>query len=584
MVDFETACRVAFQSLSQTNTVEKVIVATKAKKGVKLNKELWKVAVEIPVTNGVRDFNLFLDVKRDFPLSLPKIYLSEEDYDAIKYIPHVDTSRNICLFDQENIKIDTDRPAEIVRVCLQRAIKIITDGINQNNASDFKDEIIAYWENKYHTEDKVFSAYIGDTLEIKTPGKFQTQFLTPAYSGVNIIVGSESNIYKRLLDFFKARGHKIENRDAFYLGCTDNLKPPFHFTNSKLLQFIKSEFSHIWSEVTVYLNSSFDSKIFIFSISLKEETIFFGFYIHPFTGSYKGWRQQSLNTIKIMSQLKPTIPVTRLTFEYFSPERITKRTDGIVLTKDSYKFVIAGLGSIGSNLIFYLSGLNISDVILVDPDILSIENVNRHLLSFNEVGDYKVNGIANFLTTNFPFIQVEKHAKSIISILEEDISSINEMDFLFLAIGKDAIEKYILQCLSEGKITIPIILFWIEPYLLGAHILYINPKTGFDLRDLEINGVYKYNIISDNTYRNPEQQLMLREAGCQGSYTPYGREAIMKFFASFLPILFTLIREKPENNIAWTYTGDYNLANSMNIEISDFGKDFDSNQLINHSI
>ncbi|MGX7835722.1 E2/UBC family protein, partial [Campylobacter fetus subsp. venerealis] len=93
--------------------------------------------------------------KKDFPISIPVIYLSEDDYKSIKYIPHVDDRRNICLFDQENLKLDTSRPTEIVRICLKKAARIISDGINGVNTSDFRDEVVAYWTNVYHTSDRV---------------------------------------------------------------------------------------------------------------------------------------------------------------------------------------------------------------------------------------------------------------------------------------------------------------------------------------------------------------------------------------------------------------------------------------------
>jgi hypothetical protein len=155
MMDFEAAKNEAFESLKLTNRIEKVRIKTKAKYGTAIFKDFWKITVEVLYNEKVNDYNLLLNLKVDFPLSLPEIYLSEDDYEKIKYIPHVDHNRTTCLFDQENIKIDSERPSEIIRVCIQRAKKIITDGISKTNSLDFKDEVVAYWTDTYNSKDKV---------------------------------------------------------------------------------------------------------------------------------------------------------------------------------------------------------------------------------------------------------------------------------------------------------------------------------------------------------------------------------------------------------------------------------------------
>lgn len=584
MINFEAARTEAYNGIAITNTIEKVVTPVKSRLRANTNKELWQVTVEIPIGDAVKDFNLLLDLRNDFPLSLPEIYLSEKDYDAIKYIPHVNDNRSICLFDQENIKIDAERPADIVRICLNRAVNIISAGINKTNTTDFKDEIVAYWSNTYHVKDVVVNGYLSDGMTTMTPGKILINYLSPSYHNTNLFLGTKTGDSKKVLDFFKLRGHRINEYDAFYLGRIDALEPDFYFDNKRLLLFIKDNFTSLWPQVKTYLNQGRDSKTLIFSMNVDEEQIFFGFYLYPFKTNLKGWRTQSLSAVRIMSTVKPTQPVTRVTFSFFSYDRIRKRTDGTVNKQAPWKFMVVGLGSIGSNLLFYLSTLEVSNFILVDPEILQLENVNRHLLSFNEVGQNKVDAVGKYLTYNNPFLNIDKYPESVVNVIQKQLTAINEMDLIFCAIGKDSIENYVLQCLSEGIIRKPIVLLWVEPYLLGAHIIYINPFSKFKLKDLEIEGYYQYNIISKDTYSDPEKQLLLSEAGCQGSYTPYGKEAIMRFFTALIPELFSLIKDKPTTNIRLTYAGDYSVAAPNDLKISEFGKQLIPNQLVKHSL
>lgn len=584
MINFEIARKEAFDGISETNTINKVKKKTKNKYGYRKSEEIWEIVVEIPIDEKIRDFKLLFNLKPDFPLSIPEVYLSEKDYEKIKYIPHIDDERSICLFDQENIKISTDRPKDIIKACIERAKKIIIDGLQKSNSIDFKDEVVAYWCNTYHINDSVTGGYLGDGVSELLPGKLIVHNIFPSYDKSSLFFGSDNDESKKALAFFKLNGHNLEKQEAFYMGTIDKLEPPFFHTNSSLLDFIESNFNTSSKEIKSYLNQSFDSKFLIFSTKIDEELIFFGFIIIGFKNTQNGWRQNSLNTIKIMSTVQRTAAVQRINFKYFSFKRIKKRTDGTINTELPLKLIIAGLGSIGSNLLFYLSSLELSDLILIDPEVLQFENINRHLMSFHEVGENKADVLAKYMSLNNPFLKIEKYSLSIVDVIEKNLPAINDMDILFCAIGKDSIESYILQCLASGKIEKPVMLLWVEPYMIGAHSLYINPHTGFQLKDLEIEDYYKFNTISKATYSDPENKLLLREAGCQSSYIPYGKESIARFFASFLPDLFAIIKNRPIHNLAFTYIGDLSIAVSHNLEISDFAKNYAQGQLIKQNI
>ncbi|WP_289058589.1 ThiF family adenylyltransferase [uncultured Flavobacterium sp.] len=585
MTNFEKAREEAWEGIIKTNTVKLIQEKTKGKYGI-VKKDFWEITVEISLNDTIVDFKLLAHLKPDFPLSLPEIYLSEEDYEKIKYIPHVDNKRSICLFDKENIKINIHKPLDILKECLARAKKIIVDGINKSNLSEFKDEITAYWQNTYHQNDSITGGYLGSGTSELPIGKLIVHILSPSYDKTSFFIGSQNEESKKIKSFFKLNGNNLKEIEGLYMGTiTKTFAPPFSFTNNSLINFIHNNFENNIKEIESYLNEDFNSKILIFSIDINGELLFFGFNIVGFQiKKLKGWRSNSLNTVKIMSSVQPQTLVQRINFTDFSLSRIKKRTDGISDSNSSLKLLVAGLGSIGSNLLFYLSNLNLSNLILIDPEILQFENINRHLLSYREVGENKVDAIAKYISFNNPFIEIEKHSSSIIDVIQKNLESINQMDFLFCAIGKDSIETYILECLSNGKIEKPLILFWVEPYLLGAHVLYINPKTNFRLDDLEIDNHYKYNIISNETYLNPKNKLLLKEAGCQSSYIPYGKESIALFFSAFLPYLYGIIKNKPFDNLAFTYIGDLSIGIKSNLEISDFAKRFTEGQIIKQII
>jgi len=580
MVDFIQASEQAFEELSKIFSVEKTTITIKAKESYPQKIAQWKVVLEVPLADGVRDFCVFLELAKDFPLSLPRVYLSEEDYENIKYIPHVDDKRNICLFDNENIKLDPERPTDIIKACLKRAATIIADGINKVNPDDFKDEVVAYWSNVYGSKDQVFEAYMGEGIETLTPGTHTGYFLDPTYHNVDFFMGSDDRGSQQVIEFFKLRGHKLNEQSFFYLGEIDELKPPFLYNNSTLLNLLRTKFAGELARIRRYLNQGFGPKIFSFSLNIDCELLFFGFYVAAIKPEFKGWRTKNLSVMNVMESIQPTKSVARILFRYFSQSRLQKRTDGISIAKPDHKFMLAGLGSIGSHMLYHLNTLEVSDFVLCDPDTLRLENVNRHLLSFHDVGKSKVEGLSRYLTYNNPFLNIGKHKGSIVELTRKDPALLNSMDIIFCAIGKDAIESYIQQCLNDGTITRPVMFLWVEPYLLGGHALYINPSTGFSSRSLEDDGFYRYNMISPETYKDPKCQTQLREAGCQGSYVPYGKAAINLFFANLVPELYSIIENPPKVNLVFSFSGDLSVAAAQGFELSQFGKQNKSNQLL----
>jgi hypothetical protein len=582
MIDFEKARDLAFEFVARTNAIERVSITVPGKdKGRKRTYELFRVTIEVPFKGEVIDFTLEIELKQDFPLSLPKIKIAESDYEAIKYVPHIDCTRNICLIDSDNLKLDVENPGGILKYCINRAKSIIDDGINGNKAAQFQEEIVAYWENTYHQKDVVVGGFSGIGIANLNPGDtVPVHFMLQPYKDTNIYVSGNTEDPDKLLAYFKFRGHSISEMEGLYLGHVEEMEPPFYYTNRSLWELLMEQFTFLKKNISGYLNRNFlNRKLLLFSSGNPESPLLFGFFLHPFKLNTKGWRTTSLNAVDIISRIYPNDPVIRVRFVDFTPERITKRTDGRIIDNPPYKFMMAGLGSIGSNLLLYLNSLTVSDYFLVDPEVLEVENINRHLLSYNDVGSKKVEAVNRYLIHNNPFLNITTFGGSAVDAIKQHLSKINEMDFIFCAIGKDAIENYLLQGLSEGIIQVPVFIFWVEPYLAGAHVLYIRPSSSFNLRDMDKEGLYRYNVLDSSDYLNPEKQLSLREAGCQGSYLPYGKREITLFFSLLIPKLYEIIDNPPAQNISITYTGDFEAIREIGLIVSEFGETTGPNRI-----
>ena len=112
-----------------------------------------------------------------------------------------------------------------------------------------------------------------------------------------------------------------------------------------------------------------------------------------------------------MNRVNEKKSVTRLTFDNINVDRLQIRTSSYVETQKSV--AISGLGSVGSNLIFFLKNLPIDKFNLIDTDTLSTENLKRYFSGFAYLQNNKVDVIKSELKNINPLFNVDVRKKSV---------------------------------------------------------------------------------------------------------------------------------------------------------------------------
>lgn len=74
---------------------------------------------------------------------------------------------------------------------------------------------------------------------------------------------------------------------------------------------------------------------------------------------------------------------------------------------------IAGAGGLGSNIAIALARAGVSRLIIADYDTLSLDNLNRQQYTLKQVGQLKVNALAENIHQFNPFISLEMHSERI---------------------------------------------------------------------------------------------------------------------------------------------------------------------------
>jgi len=519
--------------------------------------QYWLLTIPVEsVIFGIDQLELIIGLPSEFPLVLPKIFLPHSKYNELLTLPHIDQNRFICTYDEERAVPNPDFPAQQIRMCIYRAKKIIEAGLLGKNIEDYTEEFVAYWEQTYQGEERVFKSMLSSISEIPNEGSILDILILKNKIGSfdSIVLGncSDSRRFRKFLDDFKYEYTCIK---AFYLGSLNFGFPPFDTVNRDLNKLILQKKEEIQNEFFDFLNKNEKRIIIIFDAGINGYRRLQGLRISKLPKNAKGFRKGKLPAKNAFQGIASSEKIQRISLKPIHSKRLQKRTNGVIDTHKENNFAIAGLGSIGSNLMYFLSSFSNTSFYITDPDSLSTSNIARHFLGLRYSGYFKVNGLKHFFQHSNPNIDIKASTASIINVIDQKTQDLNSCSMLFICIGKWNIENWIAELLKEGVLTIPVCFIWVEPYLLGGHALYVHPNLNHFDDFFDEEGLFRQNVISAEEYNAPNRLLSLREAGCQSTFTPYSKEKVILFLSKLFPHLKLWISEKPEKSEAFTWIG-----------------------------
>lgn len=573
---FETV----FEKLKQTEKVERLASD---------DMETWKLIT--PVVNDSEeavDICFYILFPAEFPYQIPVIRIEMDDYPELKGKPHIFPSGFICTFDSETAVTNYEEPYGIVIDCLHRSKEIIENGFQNRSTEDYKEEFLPYWTQKYAKKD-----FVTECLLVADESNLEWNSLTCSLMSTHIgrhdvILYDKSEESKLFLDNLRNLNvSKKKDYVTIYLGTLDIGNPPYDFSNEQIIEIVKNQVDKkVFKKLVTYVNKYYEEPLIIlFSVKLNKDTVLLGWKLEHPKMRRNGFRRKNLEPYKVISELdKSKKTHFRISTVPFSRKRQHRRTAGnlkkLEKTVNSLSLSIIGLGSIGSNLLHFLVSTGVQEIRLNDPDVLTVENIGRHLLGMLYVGVKKVKALESYLVKKSPIISVKTKEESIFEIIEKEVSFVNETDFIFVAIGKYNLESYLCQKQSIGWIKKPMFILWVEPYLAGGHCLYLSPNKSVSFADLHENGIYKNNVIATQEYEEENPYLLLKEAGCHTSFTPYSSADIILFLAAIFPKINRIMSAPPENAQTFTWIGNTDLLKELDIECSILGQKYSMGSLI----
>ena len=532
----------------------------------RLPNRIWRINLPVEVSGKAEFLDVYMVFTNSFPFDMPAIIVPD---DRFRYLPHISSNtRKLCLY-EDGIDYDADNIYGLIRDNLDKTKHWISFYTSRDNTDEYAREPASYWAEEYDGEDDVddFWTLIGNIPEHTCDLKGIFYVMKDNKNGKQhyefIVAPTEKS---GILDYISDL-HETKEFDALFLSSFEkSVEPPFTLTGRSLVQRLKDEDDK--NRLKKYINKHGGGYI-LFPIGT--DNFAGGVHIVQQKCNRSGFRNGIITPYIALTEFDGRVKkIPRLLVSIFSDSRIAERTAGVMM--EHRKFIIAGLGSVGSNLCYYLNGYNNAQFTLVDKDKLNLDNIGRHLLGFEHKHQYKVSAVSKYLKEYRP----DREVLEVKTLLQEmETVQINNADSIFICTGDIMSERWLLQKMMKGEVNRPAFILWLEPYGISGIMLYVNPEDKESLERLtesSLNGFENYCLIAPEEYKDVEK-LIKRDAGCNGKYAVYSGNDVTFFLSAVFPVIDRLI-DSPTKSKYYRWVGNIDIAAEKGIGLvsTDYSK------------
>lgn len=488
---------------------------------------VWMVArglvAGIAATTSIagRQIDLRIGLPRNFPYELPVIRL--DDAELYPHIPHVEEDGAVCFVIPKGVVIDRHSPLNIVNDAFRRARNTLEEGWKGNVADEFMDEFGAYWRAthpRHHVES--FLHVGGDIRKVhlkmapqhrarhqprvpsrrtateadekprhllprrpapaaawkwreKQEQKLQTvqRAATPRWvaeperptpRGLGSIFDSPNDA----ADFYQ-KPQAEGGRSALYIPLPHQARiapprPGHHWSARNIHQAVRGALPPAELDKLDPLTRKCGDELLVI----------LGLHRPSGGTTLIGLRYFAL---KGVHPLGPTSDVHHLR----APEPVwVNRLDRELITGRggastdlaSRKVLLIGCGSVGGHTAMMLASAGIGELTLLDGDVLSQENVFRHILGKKALGQLKVKALVHEIEERIPYIKVRGIDSMLDTAIRKNQIDLSAYDLIISATGEPVADLDLNARLAQlrGSDSKPAAIFtWLEPLGIGGH-------------------------------------------------------------------------------------------------------------------
>lgn len=139
---------------------------------------------------------------------------------------------------------------------------------------------------------------------------------------------------------------------------------------------------------------------------------------------------------------------------------------------------------------------------------------------------------------------------------------------MFICIGDEMIERWILEKVSNNDIKVPLFILWLEPYAVSGIMIYVTPDDEPAIAKLITrakNSFFDYCLVDKEEYEKGDK-LTQRDAGCNGIYSLYSANDVTLFLSAIFPHIDTLLSVSDRSK-CYQWIGNIEIAKQRNIRL-----------------
>ena len=458
------------------------------------------------VSIGTESLELRISFNNHFPMEFPFFYLENSK----RFYPHVDNDNKLCLFEESSLLINSDEPYLILLDAFDRAVEILSIHMESKiyNAEILK-EFNSYWAER----SVLF-------LHMVTPEYNYNTFkqLDSVYIDHKIVLSDNKELSLSILDsYFDKRTSNPYCIKTYFIKINRNVTIP-----------IKDVYTWKWLRLFILQNTtSTQNRIFKKALKLKYKS-FRIFIVLMIPGMNRdipvGFSIHHTGNNNMMLEKTHNCKVTPLSIQMIDYQYMTHKT-GIPSELKNKRILLLGCGSVGGYVAANLCQSGVCFIDILDNDILSVENVHRHILGFSDATKlkHKADLMRDYLEDHYPFADIDpmNYVNRDVRELLKTPERLRNYDLIVSALGEPTINLEINKLLIEQKIYVPFVVCFNEPYGIGGHAIAVNVNHGGCLRCL-YSDIFSGELIAYRASFVKERQNFSKTiSGCAGTYVEY---------------------------------------------------------------
>ncbi len=491
-------------------------------------------------------WNLKVEDSSSLEYKLPEIQLAGTG----RLLAHVSHCRVVCTTDGQGLSIDTNHAASVVAHTVCDAYKVLEDADLDSTVGSpgYLDELEGYWEGipgvrkariSFEVDDR--SRYVSCHAEHVGKGSSKCKYFTERGGQVPPEFDTSS------LTVVK----------ALYLALDVNVLPPAQDSPltgnfiQRVLDAAGENTRVLWDDIA---RKHWNGRNRLCTVLISQPRPSGGRSLIGMSLSFNGRELGDSTTCNPLSLKRHTTSYMR-------------DRGGASEALASKHVAVLGCGSVGSEIADALASCGIGHLTLVDSDNMDVENVFRHVLGRQAIGQTKVSAMASDLANKYPGLVVTT-ARELAQQWLESIGP-NQFDCIAIAIGNPAVDRMLAKAIRSRAISKNLVVTWLEPLGLGGHVVGL-PSLGTGCLECIFRadeGVESLHPMV--SFVKPNQVFSRSLTGCLGTFIPYSalhsrKTALLAADA----ILSRLDRVREPAYVYWV--GDGAQAASQGFQVSDW--------------